>query len=182
MAESVASVSSWEVKSGHEEEFEHLGEEVMAAASRVHGHLSGTTLHEDGSTEYHFVHSFAGHSELQRWLDSPERADLLERVSAIAERKGEPQRITGLEGWFAEAGSKPPAIVPPPRWKMWLASFLGAYPLVVLFQWLAAPELEDVPLLLRAALLPLVLLSLMTYLVMPVVTKLLKRWLYPGSS
>jgi uncharacterized protein len=180
MADSVASVSSWEVKSGREEEFERLGAELMAAASRVHGHLSGTTLHEDGSAEYHFVHSFSGRDELQRWLDSPQRADLLGRLSAIAERRGGPQRITGLEGWFAEAGSQTPAVVPPPRWKMWLASFLGAYPLVVVFQWLAAPELEDVPLLLRAALLPLVLLSLMTYLVMPVVTKLLKRWLYPG--
>jgi uncharacterized protein len=148
----------------------------------MHGHRSGTTLHEDGSTEFHFVHSFAAGPDLQRWLDSPERADLLERVSAIAERKGEPQRVTGLEGWFAEAGAKAPAIVPPPRWKMWLASFLGAYPLVVLFQWLLAPELEDVPLLLRAALLPLVLLSLMTYLVMPFVTKLLRRWLYPGQA
>lgn len=179
MSDTVASVSSWQVEPGQERAFEAIGDELMTTAAAVEGHVSGTTLHEDGSDEYHFVHSFRGRPELQRWLDSPERADLLERISKVAKRKGEPQRITGLEGWFVESGAQTPTIKPPPRWKMWLASFLGAYPLVVLFQWLAAPELEDVPLLLRAALLPLVLLSLMTYLVMPFVTKLLKRWLYP---
>ena len=65
---------------------------------------------------------------------------------------------------------------------MWLASFLGAYPLVVLFQWLLAPSLDDLPLLLRAAIFPLILLSLMTYLAMPLITRLLRRWLYPDRS
>ena len=124
------------------------------------------------------MHTFRTADELQRWSDSPERGALTGRLGRIATRSGGPQRITGLEGWFASSGSTP-TIKPPPRWKMWLASFMGAYPLVVLFQWLAAPALEDVPLLLRAALLPLVLLSLMTYLVMPFVTRLLHGWLYP---
>jgi uncharacterized protein len=50
------------------------------------------------------------------------------------------------------------------------------------FQWPLAPALEDVPLLLRAAILPLVLLSLMTYAVMPLVTRLLHGWLYSGGA
>jgi antibiotic biosynthesis monooxygenase (ABM) superfamily enzyme len=33
----------------------------------------------------------------------------------------------------------------------------------------------------RSAVLPLMLLSLMTYVVMPVVTRLLGRWLYPSG-
>jgi len=65
---------------------------------------------------------------------------------------------------------------------MWLASFAGAYLLVVLFQWQLASVLEDVPLLLQAALLPLVLLSLMTYGVMPFRDRLLLRWLYPAGE
>ena len=71
---------------------------------------------------------------------------------------------------------------PPPRWKMWLASFLGAYPLVVIFQALVAPSLEDWPLLVRSAMFPLILLSLMTYAMMPLVTRVLHRWLYPGDA
>ena len=34
-----------------------------------------------------------------------------------------------------------------------------------------APHVEDLPLLLRSAVLPLILLSLMTYVAMPVVTR-----------
>jgi antibiotic biosynthesis monooxygenase (ABM) superfamily enzyme len=60
---------------------------------------------------------------------------------------------------------------------MWIASFIGAYPLVVLFQWLLAPHLEDLPLLLRSAMFPLLLLSLMTWCAMPLVTRLLHGWL-----
>ena len=67
------------------------------------------------------------------------------------------ERLAGLEGWFGAQAA-------PPRWKQWLASFLGAYPLVVLFQWLLAPHVERLPLLLRSA-------------VLPVVTRVLQGWL-----
>ena len=51
------------------------------------------------------------------------------------------------------------------------------YPLVVLFQWALAPRVADLPLLVRSALFPLVLLSLMTFVVMPGVTRLTRPWL-----
>ena len=107
---------------------------------------------------------------MARWHASRERAELHDRLAEVADRVGDPERLSGLEPWFADVGR-------PPRWKMWLASFLGAYPLVVLFQWLLAAHVEQLPLLVRSAVLPLVLLSLMAYLVMPVVTRPLAGWL-----
>jgi hypothetical protein len=177
--EPLLSVSSWTVRQGQERRLEQAAAELMNASAGLEGRLSGTILHEAGSPEYHLVHSFSGRSQLEHWLDSRERRAGLEKLEAVAERAGSPQRISGLETWFASRGREVETIKPPPRWKMWLASFLGAYPLVVLFQWQVAPELADVPLLLRAAILPLVLLSVMTYLMMPLVTRLLHRWLYP---
>jgi uncharacterized protein len=44
------------------------------------------------------------------------------------------------------------------------------------------PRVEGWPLLARAALLPVVVLSLMTYVVMPQLTRLLRRWLYPPQQ
>jgi uncharacterized protein len=44
------------------------------------------------------------------------------------------------------------------------------------------PRLTTWPLLLRSIVLPVVLLSLMTYVVMPVVTKALRGWLYPQED
>ena len=63
---------------------------------------------------------------------------------------------------------------------MWLVSLIAVYPLVVLFQWVLAPRMSRLPLLFRSAMFPLVLLTLMTYVVMPLVTRFLRRWLRPG--
>jgi uncharacterized protein len=65
---------------------------------------------------------------------------------------------------------------------MLLASLLGAYPLVVVLLAFVLPRVEGWPLLARAALLPVVLLILMTYEVMPQLTRLLRRWLYPPQQ
>jgi antibiotic biosynthesis monooxygenase (ABM) superfamily enzyme len=70
------------------------------------------------------------------------------------------------------------AIVPPPRWRQLLATLIGAYPLVILLSAFVLPRLADWPLLVRSAVLPVVLLTLMTYVIMPQVTKVLRGWLY----
>lgn len=175
-------VATWTAYPGHEGELAALGDQAVAAAATFEGHLSGTVIRETDSGEFHFVYTFASSEAVDRWQDSMERSELIAAMQRIGTRSGTPQRITGLETWFATKGSARETIKPPPRWKMWLASFLGAYPLVVLFQWLLAPLVEDLPLLVRSALFPLVLLSLMTYAMMPFVTRVLHGWLYPGGS
>jgi antibiotic biosynthesis monooxygenase (ABM) superfamily enzyme len=65
-----------------------------------------------------------------------------------------------------------------PRWKMWLVSLGTLYPLVFGFLALVAPRIAGLPLPLRAAIFPLVLLTVMTYVAMPVATRLTHRWLY----
>jgi antibiotic biosynthesis monooxygenase (ABM) superfamily enzyme len=59
---------------------------------------------------------------------------------------------------------------------------VGAYPLVVLFSAFVLPQLAAWPLLVRSAVLPVVLLTLMTYVVMPRLTQLLRGWLYPRRT
>jgi antibiotic biosynthesis monooxygenase (ABM) superfamily enzyme len=56
---------------------------------------------------------------------------------------------------------------------------VGAYPLVVLMSAFVLPRLTTWPLLLRSIVFPVVLLTLMTYVVMPLVTKAMRGWLYP---
>ena len=92
------------------------------------------------------------------------------------------QQLTGLETWFKLPGSNVPTMKPPPRWKMWLVSLVAVYPLVLAFQALLVPKMTRLPLALRALLFPLVLLSLMTFVVMPMVTRLLRRWLGPRQD
>jgi uncharacterized protein len=44
------------------------------------------------------------------------------------------------------------------------------------------PRVEEWPLLVRAAVTPIVLLSLMTYVVMPHLSRLFRGWLYPRQQ
>jgi uncharacterized protein len=89
------------------------------------------------------------------------------------------QQVTGLETWVQAAGLECATMKSPPRWKMWLVSLAAVYPLVLAFQALVVPRMASLPLPLRALLFPLVLLTLLTFVVMPVVTRVLRRWLGP---
>src|SRR5215217_8827857 len=92
------------------------------------------------------------------------------------------QQLTGLETWFKLPGANVPTMKPPPRWKMWLVSLMAVYPLVLAFQALVVPRVAGLPLPLQALMFPLVLLTLLTFVVMPAVTRLLRRWLGPRKE
>jgi uncharacterized protein len=165
------------VKPGREHEYEGLAEEMVDTSKAFPGHLAVTMLHEANSLDYTLVYSFVDQPALQAWLDSPERQRLLARADQIAEQHDELPPLTGLETWFTLPHQV--TIKPPPRWKMWLVSLVAVYPLVVCFQAWLAPALKAWPLLLRSAAFPLVLLTTMTYVVMPITTRLMRWWLYP---
>jgi antibiotic biosynthesis monooxygenase (ABM) superfamily enzyme len=57
---------------------------------------------------------------------------------------------------------------------------LGIFPVSLLTGTVLAPFLTGLPLLLRTTLVAVLFSSLMTYAVMPTLTRILRRWLYPG--
>lgn len=177
----VTAVFSRQVRPGREAEFEEWAHGVISAATRWPGHLGASVLHEPGSPWYHLVYKFTDRDRFRAWAESEERGHWLGRVERLTEDQDhELQQTTGLETWFDLPGPDANPRPPPPRWKMWLVSLIAVYPLVVLFQWALAPRMSRLPLLFRSAMFPLVLLTLMTYVVMPLVTRFLRRWLRPG--
>jgi uncharacterized protein len=167
------------VKPGREADFEAWAWGIVAAARQFPGHLGASVLDAPGSREYHILFSFADRRSLRAWLDSDERRRWLVRVGELLEADRGLQQLTGLETWFKLPGANVPTMTPPPRWKMWLVSLVAVYPLVLAFQVLVVPRMARLPLPLRALVFPLVLLTLMTFVVMPMVTRALRRWLGP---
>jgi uncharacterized protein len=167
------------VKPGREADFEAWARGIVAAARQFPGHLGASVLDAPGSREYHILFSFADPRSLRAWLDSDERRRWLARVGELLEADRGLQQLTGLETWFKLPGANVPTMTPPPRWKMWLVSLIAVYPLVLAFQALVVPRMAGLPLPLRALVFPLVLLTLMTFVVMPMVTRVLRRWLGP---
>ena len=96
---------------------------------------------------------------------------------------------TGIEGWFdepeerdvddmltggAEAPVPPPA---PPRWKQMCVIWLAFFPTSLALGYLFAPFTGDWPAWARVLLSTVVATPLMTYLILPRVTKFFHPWL-----
>jgi antibiotic biosynthesis monooxygenase (ABM) superfamily enzyme len=177
--EPVTVLYSRRVKAGRQADFEAWAHGVTTAARHFPGHLGASVLDAPGSRDYHILFTFTDRKRMQAWLDSDERRRWLAKVGELIEADQGLQQLTGLETWFRLPGSNVPTMKPPPRWKMWLVSIVAVYPLVLAFQALLVPRMAALPLPVRALAFPVVVLTLMTFAVMPVVTRLLRRWLAP---
>ena len=170
-----SAVFTFRARPGEDAALAQWAQRIVGAARRYEGNLAATVVGPDLTGEYRVVHHFRDQETLESWLTCTERAELLREAEPFLEAPPAVAR-TGLETWF-RLPSDGRVIRPPPRWKMWLTSVLAIYPLLFAFQAWVSPEIEGWPLAVRAAVLPLVLLGLMTYLVMPNVTRLLRPWL-----
>jgi len=177
--ESITVVVTRDVRPGRERDYAEWVHRVVSATAR-YGATGHTILTPDAGapTRRVLIVQFADEEGLRGWDHSEERHRLVREAGEFS--SVHIQRATGLETWFTLPGER--AIVPPPRWKQLLVTLIGAYPLVVLLSAFVLPRLEAWPLLVRSAVLPVVLLSLMTYVVMPRLTRLLRGWLYPRRS
>jgi hypothetical protein len=130
--------------------------------------------------EYNHVIHFDSEANLRRWEHSPQRHKWLSRMSSMAVRTTPLKVLTGLETWFTLTPGD--AIVPPPRYKMAIVTWLAIFPLITLLSYAAQPLTDGLPIAARTLAFTLVLVPLMTYLVMPRMTRLFARWLYPRRS
>jgi antibiotic biosynthesis monooxygenase (ABM) superfamily enzyme len=169
------------VKPGHEPFYEQFLDGIIAAASQFPGYLGIEVFRPENASagEYRTVYRFDTREHLQSWLDSAERATWLERAEPHVIGPMRMQVLTGLETWFTLPGR--PGAAPPPRYKMAVLTWLTLFPLLTLVVVVFGPALESIPLVPRLAVTSAVTIPIMTWLVMPRVTRLLRGWLYPGS-
>ena len=103
------------------------------------------------------------------------RAEWLERLEGITEGEDAIEKGTGLEFWFSLP--ELPAAHPSPH-KMALVLVVVVYILVLAITLVLGPYISSWPMALRVLLAVVLQVLLMTYIVMPRVTRLLKAWLY----
>jgi uncharacterized protein len=127
--------------------------------------------------EYRIVYRFDTAQHLRAWLDSDEHAAWLERAEPHAIGPVHTRFVTGLESWFTLPGR--PGTLPPPPYKMALLTWITIFPLITLVVELLGPLLEELSEIPRLGITTAVTVPLMTWVVMPRVTRLLRGWLYP---
>jgi uncharacterized protein len=170
------------VKPGHEVFYEQFLEGIIATASTYPGHMGVEVFRpESASTgEYRIVYRFDTAQHLRAWLDSEEHAAWLKRAEPHAIGPMSTRFVTGLESWFTIPGR--PGAPPPPPYKMALVTWITIFPLITLVVQVLGPVLEDLSTVLRLGITTAVTVPLMTWVVMPRVTRLLRGWLYPRPS
>ena len=173
-------VASRRIVPGREEEFENWTSGILGAVKEFPGYLGSEVLRPKNTEEdeYRIVYRFDHASNLERWEESDERRRWLDKAEPFV-REQKVQRLTGLETWFtlpSRAGQ--PA---PPRYKMAVVTWLAAFPLATVLFTIMQPLLGGAPTVLRTLVFTLAMVTTMTYLVMPRLTRRFSFWLYPDD-
>jgi antibiotic biosynthesis monooxygenase (ABM) superfamily enzyme len=161
---------------GREEDFEAWARGISEEASKFPGHLgSGHIRPADPTGEHAIVYRFDTSEHLDAWQGSPERERWLEASRELTVGESRIERSTGLEYWFHDPGCSDGA--PPAVWKQALLTWLGLYPTVLIVAYTAGLLMASWPLPLRSIVTSGLSVLLMTWLVMPNVTRLFRGWL-----
>ncbi|MDM3870445.1 hypothetical protein QSV34_03645 [Porticoccus sp. W117] len=167
------------VQPGKEEQFDQWSKGIRAAANTFAGFL-GTEIirplasdNGQSGNEYACIIRFTEYGQLKAWIDSDLRRQWVSRASEFSIEPPREEYYHSLEFWF----DTPKAAAPPPRYKMALLSFLVIWVQVSLLVPLISGVMTA-PFVVTAAVSVAVIVLLTTYLVMPLVTRLVKGWLY----
>lgn len=172
----VIRVARRHAKPGCEPAYEALVGGMLQDTGKVPGFISAELLPpEEPGGIYQTIMRFESEGALETWNRSDDRRTWHQRIAAVAEDEPEYQHLTGLEAWFARppiGGTKPPA-----RWKMAIVTWIGIYAIVMLLQVSLTPLITDWNFFLRNALFTILVTLLATYVVMPQLVKVFRRWL-----
>jgi uncharacterized protein len=147
--------------------------------SFAHGGVWGASLLTpppgSGSREFGILRTFADEKERDAFYQSPMFMAWEEKARTLTEGEPEYRQLHGLEAWFRSP-------TPPPRWKMALATFLGVFPTAMILNLTVGPAIKNWPFVIRNAAFNACVVVLLTWVVMPWVTRFLRGWLHPQSK
>ena len=156
-------------------------------AERFDGFLgSGWVRPERDSPEWHMLYRFATPVSLERWEESSQRRWWLDSAQGFVDESSREHR-TGIEGWFDQPSSIDvqdlrTVPTPPPRWKQMVSIFIVFFPLSLVANELGRVYLSDWWLPARVLVTVCAMTPLMTYFLLPWITRLLAPWLHRQSS
>ncbi|MFD6330437.1 antibiotic biosynthesis monooxygenase [Streptomyces niveus] len=169
------------VEPGYEQDFQEWFGRVTKTASAFPGHLGdGLFRPPTAGGPWVLIHRFRDHESARGWTTSPERAALFDNCEGHHQTEVARRELSGMETLFTTPQDT--ATVAPPRWKMALAALAAVLPISLIGNGLLGPALGVWPLPARVFTLALLFSTLMTYLMMPTVTLVLRRWLYATTS
>ncbi|MFY0407101.1 antibiotic biosynthesis monooxygenase [Solicola sp. PLA-1-18] len=134
------------------------------------------------SDEWHMLYRFADGDSLAAWEASDQRRWWLDSAQGLV-GESRLERRTGIEGWFDpprehDVEDLRPAPVPPPRWKQAVVIWLAFFPLSLALGELLLLTGLQVGVVVRTFVTTLVATPIMTYVLLPRMTKAFEWWLH----
>ena len=163
------------VRPGCESEFQQALLEFMQASFNHDGVLGASLLTPppgSNTREFGILRTFHNEQERDAFYASPMFKAWEERARTLTE--GEPvyRQLHGLEAWFRSPQN------PPPRWKMAVATFLGVFPVAMILNLTLGAAIRPWNFILGNAVFNACVVALLTWVVMPLITRALHGWLY----
>ncbi|MBI3904664.1 MAG: antibiotic biosynthesis monooxygenase [Pseudomonas fluorescens] len=182
--EVVTLVVKHRVKAGFEVPYEAWLRNIVKVAAQNVGHLGVDVVRgkSAGLDTYTSVLRFCSTEAMQRWLDSPQRQELVNEAAPMLADGDQTEVNPVNEFWFspqAEAGT------PPPRWKQAVVTLLVILPHTLLVPLLWGPLIQLNAFLsnyvVATFLITLTIVLSVVYIFMPMATRLFAPWLSPST-
>jgi uncharacterized protein len=172
-------------------EFEEWLSGISKEVSRQEGSIgidiirpTPNTTNSKSKSEYVVIFRFNSYDNLEKWEKSPIRNEWLQKGRKLAESDPDVQKMTGLEFWFTpyfkDESSPLIPLQPPPRYKMVIVTIpvISIILLTLVPQINLLTEMLSIPFPIRLVIALTITVLLMSYVIMPLLTKLLKFWLF----
>ena len=178
-SKTVTSVISRSIKPGYEKDYDDWVLRYLALERKALGYLGTTIILPGGASSNvrYIIRRFTDKASMEIWDNSQESKELLKEANKYSTRHYE--TTTGLETWFAVPDLK--TAVAPPRWKMAIVVFVAAYAISLISRYILNPSIRDWPLPATGIIFTAILVIGLTYFAMPILSRLLRRWLYPSK-
>jgi hypothetical protein len=133
--------------------------------------------------EYVIIFRFNNYDNLTKWENSSIRDEWLQKGRELAQFDPDVRKLTGLEFWFTPYSEKSSHLIhlsSPARYKMVIVTIpvISLLLLTLVPQIHLITEMLFIPYSIRFVIAITITVILMTYLIMPLLTKLLRPWLF----
>ncbi len=177
----VTEVVTTYVKPGKDHEYQRWAEKVHAAEAEFEGYCGGF-LQPPATAKQHYwttLVRFASPDQLDAWLNSSVRQDLLREHEALVSSWEHHRLPTAFAGWFptdTHTGESPKS------WKQSLLVLLMLFPIVMLEIKYLGRFTRGLGLAQQTFISNLISVFLLAWLFMPLIISVMKWWLLPGKN
>ena len=181
MSEPVTIVVRRRVRAGSEQFYEDWLNRLTSEAQTLQGYLGAQFQKPSASgAPYTSVFRFNSLESLEAFEQSDMRAKFLAEIAPHVAADAVWDRTTGLEVWVE--APKGTIVAQPSPHRMAFVLIVVVFALVLTLNAVLSPFIGGLPLAVRLLITVILQVTLMTYLIMPRVTRLLARWIFPSTK